>query len=753
MFSWICLKFESKIRAWNDGLKGLMSCLNHTTTRQSDDHADPHCGEQRATGRSDCCHYTVSNDSLYQRCFAPCDLLRSSPFGNAVIRSLCLHLSAVFACLAPLECLPQEGSLAQSSGKAKEPQRQAENFGLPAIESLGFDFLKPPGDAKEGEVTKPDRPKTESAAVPVLPLPFQIPGPVVPQTMNPLLPPLPGKGGVWPGMSLFPESVGPIDLFRTTPTMPLVLPQPEKFTLPELLRWDGSLPRSIVSGPKIRVKAFRFEGNTVFSSEELEKVVQPFLERADLASEDLEGARSAITQHYVKHDYVTSGATLPDQQVKDGIVTLKIIEGRVVRIQYRDRGRLREGYLNRQLNFVTKDVLNMSRLRDELQILQRNPNISRILAQVKPDLRLGEAYLDVDAGKEGGFYAGVEAHNRRPPSIGAEQLEVLAGTTNLTGNSDSLDLRAGLLRSGIDELNLSRGRDFTAQYAIELPWWHTTVGLLYQSNSYVVIEEPFTDLGIDGQSAISRASLQWALKRKLEVEWTLGLALDYRTSETAVLDLPFNLTPGSIDGETELWVARTNLDYTNRSRKQVLALRGTLSAGLDGTDDGTDRNARFYAAALNGQWIRRLGDSDTQFVLKGGGQWSNDPLLALEQTSIGGVNTVRGYLENQLVRDWGGFLSAEVRIPLWRSSSGISAVYLASFVDAGGGWNLEEIEDKWSPGEFDWIAGAGAGVLFQFTRNVEGQVYWGYPLVDKPATNGDNLQAQGIYFSLRVTWF
>ena len=662
---------------------------------------------------------------------------------------------ATFACSPFGKGLSQDGPSVQSPGTAKEPQRQPESFGLPAIESLGFDILKPPGDGKAADAKKPERVKTESAAVPALPLPLQVPGPVVPQsqTVNPLLPPLPGKGSLWPRMSLFPEPVGPIDLFRPPLALPLVLPPPEKFTLPELLRWDESLPRSIVSGPTMRVNAFRFDGNTVFSSEELEKVVQPFLERRDLSSEDLEGARSAITQYYVEHDYVTSGATLPDQHVKNGIVTLKIVEGRVVRIQYRDRGRLRESYLNRQLNFVTKDVLNMSRLRDELQILQRNPNISRILAQVKPDLRPGEAFLDVDAGKEGGFYAGVEAHNRRPPSIGAEQIEVLAGTTNLTGNSDALDLRAGVLKSGIDERDLSDGKDFTAQYAIELPWWHTMLGLLYQSNSYAVIEEPFTDLGIDGQSAISRASLQWPLKRKLEVEWTLGFALDYRTSETEVLDLPFSLTPGSIDGETELWVARASVDYVNRSRKQVLALRGTFSAGLDGTDDGTDRDARFFAAALNGQWIRRLGESETQFVLKGGGQWSNDPLLALEQTSIGGVNTVRGYRENQLVRDWGGFLSAEVRIPLWRSSSGNSAVYLAPFADAGGGWNLEEAKDKWSPGAFEWIASAGAGVLFQFTRHMEAQVYWGCPLTDQSVSDDDNLQDHGIHFSLRLTWF
>ena len=45
-------------------------------------------------------------------------------------------------------------------------------------------------------------------------------------------------------------------------------------------------------------------------------------------------------------------------------------------------------------------------------------------------------------------------------------------------------------------------------------------------------------------------------------------------------------------------------------------------------------------------------------------QLTPDSLLSLEQIGIGGINTVRGYRQNQLVTDNGILGSIEVRIPL-----------------------------------------------------------------------------------------
>ena len=71
------------------------------------------------------------------------------------------------------------------------------------------------------------------------------------------------------------------------------------------------------------------------------------------------------------------------------------------------------------------------------------------------------------------------------------------------------------------------------------------------------------------------------------------------------------------------------------------------------------------------------------------GQWTDEPLLALEQFSVGGFETVRGYLENQLVRDRGIVSSVEFRVPVLFNKAGAGIVQLAPFFDFGGAWNVE----------------------------------------------------------------
>lgn len=80
------------------------------------------------------------------------------------------------------------------------------------------------------------------------------------------------------------------------------------------------------SMPRLYVREFRFQGNKVFSSQQLAKVTAAYVGR-QITSQELEEARRAVTEYYVSHGYINSGAVLPDQDPRDGVVTMQIIEG------------------------------------------------------------------------------------------------------------------------------------------------------------------------------------------------------------------------------------------------------------------------------------------------------------------------------------------------------------------------------------------------------------------------------------------
>jgi hemolysin activation/secretion protein len=167
--------------------------------------------------------------------------------------------------------------------------------------------------------------------------------------------------------------------------------------------------------------------------------------------------------------------------------------------------------------------------------------------------------------------------------------------------------------------------------------------------------------------------------------------------------------------------------------------------GLDAfgvTDDGTDRNAKFFTWMGQGQYVLRLFNTPNQLILRTIGQVSPRPLLAMEQFALGGPDSVRGYLVYQIVRDEGVFSSAELRVPVMIDRLGSPIVQFAPFFDFGGAWNVGA-----STPDPTTIYSAGVGVLFSPNRHLNAQLYWGHPFrsVSNPH---DDLQDYGITFKV-----
>ncbi|HET6248388.1 MAG TPA: POTRA domain-containing protein, partial [Tepidisphaeraceae bacterium] len=161
---------------------------------------------------------------------------------------------------------------------------------------------------------------------------------------------------------------------------------------------------SLSTQPVVVVRGFKFVGNTRFSDGQLQKVVAKYIGR-QLTSEQLDQIRRELTQHYVDAGYINSGAVLPDQKVAGGIITFRIIEGRMtdVHVTYKDaQGKptekhlLRPEYVADRIHFATQPPpMDLLRLKDELELLRQDRNIGQINAELKPGDEPGDAKLDV----------------------------------------------------------------------------------------------------------------------------------------------------------------------------------------------------------------------------------------------------------------------------------------------------------------------------------------------------------------------
>ncbi|MEO1520373.1 MAG: ShlB/FhaC/HecB family hemolysin secretion/activation protein [Cyanobacteria bacterium J06633_2] len=594
-----------------------------------------------------------------------------------------------------------------STGAAARGQSLPPNFELPSDVELPDDF-EVPSDIDDSNFPTFDEPPSQQ------PIPEQAPAPQLPPPSE-LLQPSPGES--------------------PPPSIPDIVPD------------------------TVYVERFVVNGSTIFSEEELAAATAPF-EQRNLTFAQLLQARSAVTDLYVENGYITSGAFIPPQTLEEGVVMIQVLEGRLEEINVDVEGRLRPGYVRRRLRRAGSDPLNVNRLLEGLQLLQLDPVIETISAELAAGVQPGTSILDVTVVQADTFDVDLELNNGRSPSVGSFRQEISIREGNLIGLGDSI--QAGYSRtSGSDT--------FLFQYTVPVNASNSTVGLSIGFNDSDVIEDEFEILDIETDSQFYELTYRQPIIQTPSQEFALSLTASRRESKSEFLEdllgeaIPFPSRGSDEDGRTRVSALRFAQEFTRQGSRQVVAARSQFSFGLDafdstisddpisgdfGADPARPPDSRFFAWRGQAQWVRLLS-RDTLLLVRGDIQLADNSLVPLEQFGLGGQQTVRGYRQDELLTDNGLLFSTEVRIPIVRARRIDGLLQVAPFLDIGHGWNLGEGSIDPDP---DVLIGVGVGLLWRMGDRLSARFDYGIPLVDVD-TDADSLQENGFYFSLRFTPF
>lgn len=531
----------------------------------------------------------------------------------------------------------------------------------------------------------------------------------------------------------FPKSQAPPLSEPVLPTVPTV----------------PSRDKAHVPGPRIFVRRIQISGSTVFSQTELAALTEPYTDRY-VSSDELEELRRALTQLYIDKGYINSGAILPDQTVVNGVVHFHIIEGDLTEVTITGLRWFREGYIRKRVTLGVERPLNIGTLQTRLQFLQRDSRIERLHAELRPGVRLGESELQVRVEEYVPFFVALEFNNYQSPTVGEKRGLITLAHRNVTGHGDIFNVTFG--RSPGLKLQID------TSYTLPLNAYDTTVSFRYRRNQSSVIEDQFADLNIGSRSEVFTHTLRHTLYRTLQREFSLSLSVERLESKTFLLDEPFSFSLGADKGEARDTALRLSLEWLDHTLTQVVAMRSRFSLGIDAlgatiNDDPDLPDGRFFAWLGQFQWAKRLGVQDIQLLFRLDVQLTTEPLLPLEQIAIGGRFSVRGYQENQLVRDNGLIVSLESRIPLIRSKRWAEFVQVIPFVDFGRGWNRQvpTLDPK-------TLVSIGLGLRWAATLvpalplRSQLEVFWGYKLKDVN-TGGGSLQDKGVHLQVALAAF
>ncbi|QLE45903.1 ShlB/FhaC/HecB family hemolysin secretion/activation protein (plasmid) [Nostoc sp. C052] len=539
-------------------------------------------------------------------------------------------------------------------------------------------------------------------------------------------------------------------------------PQPPQITPPFLQKKEPiikptsppSLPLEIPVENQVIIKVghFIFKGNTVFTTQELEAVVAPYVGREIIFSK-LAEAGNAVTNFYVEHGYIRSGAFFPvDEnqriQLHGGIVTIQVVEGELEKINISGSSRL-DNYIRERLPSTGK-VLNINRLADALQLLQTNPLIESITAELRKGSQIDKSVLNIKVKANQAFKIETILDNSRSPTVGTFERGVGFTNANLLGLGDSLS---------IGYRNTNGSNTITTSYSLPINVKNGTIEFAYANSSSKIIEQPFNSLDILSDIRAYKVTFRQPLIQKASAtstqEFALGLTADRLESESSLLNTPFPLEAGADSkGRTRISSIRFFQEWIERNTKSALSLRSQFSLGIgafNATINNSSPDSRFFSWRGQASWARRLSSS-TNLLLRADIQLADRPLVPLEQFGLGGADTVRAYRKDNYLTDNGSSLSAEIHISTWKDKTGEFQVI--PFLDIGTSWNNHTARPNDTSGSNGTLASVGLGISYDLGDHLNAQIDWGIPLISiANNSNSNTWQENGLYFYINYHLF
>ena len=493
----------------------------------------------------------------------------------------------------------------------------------------------------------------------------------------------------------------------------------------------------------IVLKRFEIVGNQVIPPAEIELLLQPYLFRP-LSFIELLEVQQKITQLFVARGYLTSGAYIPPQTIKDRTVVVEIIEGSLEEIKIYGLQHLRPEYIRGRIEIATEPPLNRDKLLNALQLLQLDPKIKNISAELSQGINPGSNLLEIEIEEANTFNTELTYNNYQAVSVGSQGREISVSEDNVFGYGD---------RFAVSYINTPSSNSLAGlSYTVTLSPRNNEFQIFYSYSDSSIISEPFEELDLSSQGSYVEASYRHPLLQTPKQEFALGFTFSHQDTQLFLMDTDFPLARGtSIEGITKISALRLTQEYSNRSDRHVFALNSQFNIGLNVLDATSNPDnipdSQFFIWRGQAQYIKQLGER-TNLGLRVGLQFADRPLVSLEQFRSGGALSVRGYRRDRTVGDNGLFFSTELQYDIWSDTQNNFSLSLIPFFDFGHVWNTDNL-----PLEVDTQAAIGLGIQLLLSETLTARFDWGMPLIADTGFQEDSLQDSGIYFSIKLKPF
>ena len=418
----------------------------------------------------------------------------------------------------------------------------------------------------------------------------------------------------------------------------------------------------------------------ILSQEEIAAVTSAYIGR-QVTVKDLQEMAGKITDLYREKGYMTCGAVLPPQRIHEGVVEIRLIEGKTGEVTVTGNRHTKESYITGRLGLKPGEIANVDKLNRDLRWFH-GTNDMQLRVVMKPGTKEGTTDYEIMAFEPKNQSVTLYVDNDGYETSGRWREGLFYNMRSLTGHRDAL--RASFIRS-------QGTKAWAFGYSFPLSKRGMRLDLNYSSNTTKVTSGELKPLGVEGKS--TSYSLTWRVPFHITAHSRHEAGLQY-VQQTSKTDLGHgtNLVVPWVDDKIKRIIPYVS--FTHYGDSSVLYHKHSFVFAKRSDIDGKSENANLYR--LNFFWQKRY-DNGQFWQARLDGQWgSSDYLASSDRFFIGGVNSVRGYEEGFIGGDKGLAAGIEYHIPLdkakrfsvfpffdWGTVSGITAPEHRTLMSAG----------------------------------------------------------------------
>ena len=478
--------------------------------------------------------------------------------------------------------------------------------------------------------------------------------------------------------------------------------------------------KPVAPGIRFVVNQLHVTGQTRFSEAEL-VAATGFKPGSELDLADLRAFASQITAFYNLAGYFVAQAYLPPQEIKGGVVTIAVIEGRYGKISLQNQTNVSDRVFERVLDGLNEgDPVVIDPLERRLLLISDIPGVA-VKSTLSPGAAVGTSDLTVDTTLEPRVNGSLEYDNAGNPYTGTNRVGATVNLNEPFGYGDVLGAR--FLTSRLPDTSgaMDYGRVF---YQAQV--WDATVGVAYTTFDYRLGEQ-FSSLDASGSEQIASLYGSYPLIRSYNDNLYALLDYDHRIFQDKI-----GATSSTIDKQADVLIAGlsgNSHDDFGSGGWNAYSLTGTFG-NLD-IQSPLARAADATTARTNGTYGKlsysasRLQHVIGPLSLFGAirGQFATNNLDISEKMELGGAQGVRAYPEGEAYGDEGYIATLEARLllPRWVESLP-GEMQLVSFVDTG---SVTFDKSPWAPGPNEATrSGVGAGLTWVAPNNFTASVFY-----------------------------